>query len=136
MTYIIHNCIIEMLRHWPSWAILERSSCFMYNEKLSLYTPNTVASHDTCNGLRKSCGMINVIRYRGSTSGSDTSTAFTGPSTPYLSYTINKHKWMIVKTWFVKNPFLIILKKMNYLFWKRLFKMCWSSKEGVKCLPH
>ena len=25
---------------------------------------------------------------------------------------------------------------MKYMFWKRLYKMCQPSKEGVKCLPH
>ena len=59
-----------MLWHWPLCAISEKYSCFMYKGKLSLYTPNTIASHDTCKGLRKSCGMVNVIRYKGLTSGS------------------------------------------------------------------
>ena len=131
MTYWIHNCIIEMVRHWPPCAILERSSCFMYEGKLSLYTSNTVASHDTCKGLRKSYGMINVIRYRGSTSGST--------STPYLSYTINKHKLMTINTLLVTNPFFLIIfrnNKMKYMFWKMFYKMCRPSKEGIKCLPH
>ncbi|RZB86556.1 Retrovirus-related Pol polyprotein from transposon TNT 1-94 [Glycine soja] len=51
-----------------------RSSCFIYKGKLSLYTPNTIASHNTCKGLRKSYAMVNVIRYRGSTSRSNLST--------------------------------------------------------------
>ena len=97
-----------MLRPWQSCAILERSSCFIYKGKLSLYTPNTIASHNTCKGLRKSYAMVNVIRYRGSTSRSDLSTGFSGPSSPYLSCTINKHKWMAINTLFVTNPFLII----------------------------
>ncbi|KAL5165609.1 hypothetical protein HKD37_18G050712 [Glycine soja] len=53
--------------------------------------PNTLASHYMCNDLRKSCGMVNVIRYEGSTSGSDISTGFVGPSTSCLSYIVNKH---------------------------------------------
>ena len=67
----------------------------MYNGKLSLYTPNTVAFHDTCNSLRESYDMLNAIRYRESTSGSDISTVFAGSSAPFFSYTVNK---MIVKT--------------------------------------
>ena len=133
---MIHNCITEMLRHWPPSAISKRSSWFMYKGKLSLYTLNTVTSHDTCNGLRKSCWMVNAIRYRRSTSGSSLSTSFVGPLAPCLSYTVNKHKWMIVNTLFVTNPFLRILKnnKMKYMFWKRLYKICRPSKKGVKCL--
>ena len=109
----------------------------MYKGKLSLYTPNTVASHDTCNGLRKSHGMVNVIRHRGSTSGSDLSAGFAGPLAPYLFYTVNKHKWMTVNTLIVTNPFLTILKsnKMKYLVWQMLYKMCRPSNKGVKCLP-
>ena len=42
----------------------------MYKGKLSLYTPTTVALHETWKSLRKICEMVNVIRYRGSTSGS------------------------------------------------------------------
>ena len=124
-----------MIKHWPPCAISERSPYFMYKGKLSLYTPNTLASHDTCKGLRKICGMINVIRYRGSTLGSDLSTGFTGSSTSCLSYIVNKHKRMTLKALFVTNIFFIILKnnKMKYLFWKTLYKMCRPSKESVKC---
>ena len=85
----------------------------MYKEKLSLYTPNTITSHDTCKGLRKSCGMVNVIKYRGLTSGSGLFSGFAGSSATYLSYTVNKHKSMIVNTLFVTNPFLIITNTTN-----------------------
>ena len=127
-----------MLRYWSSCAILERSSCFMYKGKLSLYTPNTITSHDTCKGLRKSYMMVNVIKYRGSTLGSGLSAGFIDPSVLCLSYTVNKHNWMIVNTLFVTNFLLIILKNnnMKYLFWKTLHKMCRPSKEGVMCLSH
>jgi len=127
-----------MLRHWALCDISERSLCFMYKEKFSLYTLNTVVSHDICNNLRKNCGMINVIRYKGSILRSDLSTGFVGPLPPCLSYTVNKHKRMTVKILFVTNTFLIILKnnKMEYLIWKRFYKMCQPSKKGVKCLPH
>ena len=90
----------------------------MYKGKLSLYTLNMIASFGTYKGLRKTSGMVNVITYMGLTSGSNLSAGFAGPSTPCLSYTVNKHKSMTIKTLFVKNPFFIILKnnKMKYLF--------------------
>ena len=137
MTYKIHNCIAKMLRHWPLYVISNRSSCFMYMGKLSLYTPNTIASHITCNDFRKSCGIVNVIRYRGSTSGFSLSVGFVDPSAPYLSCTVNKHNLMTVKTLIGKNHFLIIVKrnKMKYMFWETFDKMYRPSKEGVKCLP-
>jgi len=115
-----------MSRHWPPCAILERSSCFMYKGKLSLYTPNIVKSHDTYKGLRKSCGIINAIWYRGSSSGFDLFIGFVDPSTPYLSYTVNKHKSMIVNTLFVTNPFLIITNTTKW-------NTC-SEKGCIRCV--
>ena len=97
-----------MLRHWPLCAISEKSSYFMYKGTSSLYTPNTVESHDTCIGLRKSYWIIIVIWYRGSSSGSDPFIGFVSPSGSYLSYTVNKHKSMTINTLFVINLFLII----------------------------
>ena len=81
----------------------------MYKGTLSLYNPNNVASHDICIGLRKSCMIINVIWYKGSSSGSNLSTGFVSPFGTYLSYTVNKHKSMTVNTLFVTYPFLIII---------------------------
>jgi len=51
----------------------------MYKGKFELNSPNREASHITCNGFKKNCGMVNVIRYRGSsTSGSNLSAGFAG----------------------------------------------------------
>jgi len=138
VTYRIHICITKMLRHWPPCVILEKSSCFRYKGILSLYTPNTIESHDTCIGLRKRCGIVNVIYYRGSSLGSGLSIGFADSSGPYLSYAVNKHKLMTINTLFITNPFFNNNKhnKRKYMFWKRLHKMCWPSKKGVKGVPY
>jgi len=126
-----------MLRHWSLCAISERSSCFMYKRTLSLYTPNTVESNDTCIGLRKSSRIINVIWYRGSSSGFGLSTGFASPLALSLSYTVNKHKSMTINTLFVTNLFNNNKhNKRKYMFWKRLYNMCQPNKEDVKGLPH
>jgi len=130
-----------MLKHWSPCPISKRSSCFMYKDKLSLCTPNTVASHDTWNihpkyssiprhlkGSRKSYGMVNVIRYKGSTSGSDLSTGFDGLLGPCLSYMVKKYKWMIVNTLFVTNHFLILT---NTTKWNTCFE-----KGCTRCVAH
>ena len=58
----------------------------MYNGKSGLNTPNTVASHITWRGFKKSYGMVNVIRYKGSsTSGSGLSGGFAGDTAACLS---------------------------------------------------
>ena len=62
----------------------------MYKGKSELNGPNGEASHITCNGFKKSCGMVNVIRYKGScTSGSGLSVGFAGDTATYLSNIVN-----------------------------------------------
>jgi len=127
-----------MVRHWPPCAISERASCFMYKGKLSLYTRNTVASHYTCKALKKSCRMVNVIRYRGSTSRSNLSIGFVSPSAPCLSYTVNKHKWMAINTLFVTNHSLIILKnkkKRNICSEKRFTRCVGQARKVLSVCP-
>ena len=127
-----------MFKHWPLCVISPRSSCFMYKGILSLYTPNIIAFHDTCIGLRKSFGIIKVIYYMGSSSGSSLSTGFFDFFDTCLSYTVNKHKLMIVKTLFWSNPFLITINttKRKYIFFKRVYKFFWPCNKGIQGLPH
>ena len=92
-----------MFKHWPSHTISPSSSCFMYKGALSLYIPSIVAPHNTYIGLRKSCGIIDVIWYMGPSSGFGLSTSFIGPFCTYLSYIVNKHKSMTVNNKNNKN---------------------------------
>ena len=111
-----------MLRHWPPCVISKISSCFMYKRMSSLYTLNTVESHVTWIGLRKSCRIVNVIWYRGSSLGSSLSIGF---ASPCLSYTVHKHNSMTVNTLFVTNT-----TKGN-TYYKKGFKRCVSQARKV-----
>ena len=116
-------------------------------EEVIIIHPNTVASHDTCKGLRKRCGIVNVIWYSGSSSSSGLSTSFIGPSAPWFSYTVNKNKSMTVNTLFITNLFLIVTNttKGNTCFEKgctrcvnqarkmlRIYPTNWTSWMGIR----
>ena len=105
----------------------------MYKETLSLYTPNIVASHNSCIGLRKSCGIINVIWYMRSSSGSSLLIGFIDPFGTCLSYIVNKHKSMTVNTLFLMNHFLITINttKRKYFFLKKGCKRCVGQARKV-----
>ena len=116
-----------MFIHWLPCAISPRCPCFMYKEYYHC-TPQ-----DTCIGLRKSCRIIKVIWYMGSSSGFSLSTGFFDFFGTSSSRTVNKHNLMIVKTLFWSNHFLLNNKqnKKEIPFSEKGFTRCFGQAMKV-----